>query len=76
MTALQPDPAVLRFSLLDALGLADSDLSTSELRRQVEATHGPLTEIKQGSYHYLYLAEPLIWIPLRRQQPSTFIKME
>ena len=70
MTALQPDPVNLRLSLLEVLGLDHSELSTDELRQQVEAQHGPIAEISEFGNRYLFKEYDgkLLFVPLRRGQ--------
>jgi hypothetical protein len=65
---LQPDPTLLRCSLLEVLKLEHSELTTEELRHQVEAEHGELSVISEGGNKYLYLEhdEILLMVPLRR----------
>ena len=74
MTLVRPlraDERVLRRSLLDALGLSDSDLSTDELKRRVEQQFGEIQVVKVASYRYLELTKDdgtlLLYVPLRRQ---------
>jgi hypothetical protein len=71
---LRADPTNLRLSLLEALGLDHSDLSTDELRHEVEAEHGPLTEISEFGNRYLYLEHDggMLMVPLRRGQGHHF----
>jgi hypothetical protein len=68
--SLEADPTNLRHSLLEVLGISDSPLSTEQLQRQVEAEHGPLTEITEFGNRYLYLEHDgvLLMVPLRRGQ--------
>ena len=72
MTLVRPlraDPQVLRFSLLDCLGLSESDLSTDELKRRVEQQFGEIQVVKVASYRCLELEKDgklLLYVPLRQ----------
>lgn len=72
MTLVRPlraDPVNLRASLMVALSLDHSDLSTEDLRRLVEQKYGPLEVIRQGGNSYLFKeheGEIILMVALRR----------
>jgi hypothetical protein len=72
MTLVRPlraNPEVLRWSLLDCLGLTESPLTTEQLKRRVEQQFGEIQIVKVASYRYLELEKDgklLLYVPLRQ----------